>query len=87
MMGHWAAPQMFILVIWLQYWPRAIIHFLWIKPQAGQNLIKGCIWPAGQTLDMPALGSFYVMILKEDGFYSNNGHKVNVSGENLIFWG
>ena len=30
--------------------------------RAGQNLIKGRIWPAGRTLDMPDLGgilSFY----------------------------
>ena len=30
------------------------IHFTNQATQAGQNLIKGRIWPSGWTLDMPA---------------------------------
>ena len=39
-----------------------IPFILRIKPQAGQNLIKGRTWPASRTLDMPDLrhlGNFY----------------------------
>ena len=32
-----------------------ISFILWIKPLAGQILIKGRIWPAGQTLDISGL--------------------------------
>ena len=30
------------------------IHFMNQATRVGQNLIKGRIWPAGRTLDMPA---------------------------------
>ena len=43
--------------IWLQYKPRGpySIHFMNQASQADENLIKGHIWPAGRTLDMPVL--------------------------------
>ena len=31
------------------------IHFMNQVLRAGQNLIKGRVWPAGQTLDMPGI--------------------------------
>ena len=34
----------------------AVFHYFYESSlQGGQNLIKGCIWPAGWTLDMPDL--------------------------------
>ena len=34
------------------------IHFMNQAMRAGQNLIKGCIWAAGRTLDMPDLKGY-----------------------------
>ena len=66
-----------------------IPFILWIKPRAGQNLIKRHIWPAGPTLDRPDIWWKFRKVKDKIFIYSSSTMSLKcyiTLGEEVMFF-